>query len=259
MLKIMLVMTKDVCICRKTFIKPLDFQKLQETESEIKRRVGTDIYMFFNKHTEYDEEYAKVKELLSVRQSLLDDMFLATPEEINRLEHVNTLLGDSTKKMFRRTASLYRTLLSSYRDKEFDDDYEVIGSLKCNVDYDSEGECYGTVLKLDNDKFYGSDFGYMIALVNGMQDVENIVECHINYKETHTPNMSDKDLDCYDHWDDGVSWNEGQLNRKELEHICICYAIHVICVHNEYSLPDLLRLNDFWVEAQITCQHFVNQ
>ena len=152
----MLVMTKDVCICRKTFIKPLDFQKLQETESEIKRRVGTNIYMFVNKHTEYDEEYAKVKELLSVRQSLLDEMFLATPEEINRLEHINLLLNDSTKKMFHRAASLYRTLLSSYRDEEFDDDYEVVGSLRCNVDYDSEGECYGTVLKLDNDKFYSS-------------------------------------------------------------------------------------------------------
>lgn len=110
-----------------------------------------------------------IKKLLNVRQSLLDKIFLATPEEINRLEQVNSLLNDSTKKMFHRTASLYRTLLSSYRDKEFDDDYEVIGSLKCNIDYDSEGGCYGTVLKLDNDEFYGSDFGYMIALINGMQ------------------------------------------------------------------------------------------
>ena len=28
--------------------------------------------------------------------------------------------------------------------------------------------------------------------------------------------MSNEELDCYDHWDDGVSWNEGELNRKEL-------------------------------------------
>jgi hypothetical protein len=71
--------------------------------------------------------------------------------------------------------------------------------------------------------------------------------------------MGNEELDCYDHWDDGVSWNEGELNRKELEHICICYAMHAICVHNEYSLLDLLRLNDFWVEVQITCQHIVSQ
>ena len=246
-------------MCRKVFIKPPVHDLLKNVESEIKEIVGTDIYSFTREHSKYDEKYEKIKELLYVRQSLLDKIFLATPEEINRLEQVNSLLNDSTKKMFHRTASLYRTLLSSYRDEEFDDDYEVIGSLKCNIDYGSEGECYDTILKLDNDEFYGSDFGYMIALINEMQDIENIVECHINYKETHTPNMSEKELDCYDHWDDGVSWNEGQLNRKELEHICICYAMHVICVHNEYSLSDLLRLNDFWVEVQIKCQHFIFQ
>ena len=135
-------------MCRKVFIKPPVHDLLKNVESEIKEIVGTDIYSFTREHSKYDEKYEKIKELLYVRQSLLDKIFLATPEEINRLEQVNSLLDDSTKKMFHRTASLYCTLLSSYRDKEFDDDYEVIGSLKCNVDYGLEGECYDTVLKL---------------------------------------------------------------------------------------------------------------
>ena len=232
---------------------------LKDLESEIKKIVGTDVCSFTEGHTKYDAKYKKNKELLNVRQTLLNELFFATSEEIIRLKQVNSLLDELTKKMYHRIASLYRALMSSCRDEEFDDDYEILGTLKCNVDYDSEDGSYGTVLKLENDEFYGSDFGYMIALINKMQDSENIVECHIGYKERHTPNMSDKDLDCYDHWDDGVSWNEGQLNRKELEHICICYAMHVICVHNEYSLPDLLRLNDFWVEVQIKCQHFISQ
>lgn len=232
---------------------------LKDLESEIKKIVGTDVCSFTEGHTKYDAKYKKIKELLNVRQTLLDELFLATSEEIIRLEQVNSLLDELTKKMYHRTASLYRALLSSYRDEEFDDDYEIEGTLKCNVDYDSEDGSYGTVLKLENDEFYGSDFGYMIALINEMQDRENIVECHIGYKETHTLSMSNEELDCYDHWDDGVSWNEGELNRKELEHICICYAMHVICVHNEYSLLDLLRLNDFWIEALVKCQHFVSQ
>ena len=232
---------------------------LKDLESEIKKIVGTDVCSFTEGHTKYDAKYKKIKELINVRQTLLDELFLATSEEIIRLEQVNSLLDELTKKMYHRTASLYRALLSSYRDEEFDDDYEIEGTLKCNVDYDSEDGSYGTVLKLENDEFYGSDFGYMIALINRMQDCESIVECHIGYKETHTLSMSNEELDCYDHWDDGVSWNEGELNRKELEHICICYAMHVICVHNEYSLLDLLRLNDFWVEVQIKFQHFVNQ
>ena len=76
----MLVMTKKVRICRKTFIKPLEYQKLQNIESEIKRKVGINIHTFIDKHTRYDEEFEKVKELLSVRQELLDEMFLAMPE-----------------------------------------------------------------------------------------------------------------------------------------------------------------------------------
>lgn len=221
---------------------------LKDLESEIKKIVGTDVCSFTEGHTKYDAKYKKIKKLLNVRQTLLNELFFATSEEIIRLKQVNSLLDELTKKMYHRTASLYRALLSSYRDEEFDDDYEIEGTLKCNVDYDSEDGSYGTVLKLENDEFYGSDFGYMIALINEMQDRENIVECHIGYKETHTLSMSNEELDCYDHWDDGVSWNEGELNIKELEHICICYAMHVICVHNEYSLLDLLRLNDFWIE-----------
>ena len=246
-------------MCRKVYIKPLAHELLKDLESEIKKIVGTDVCSFTEGHTKYDAKYKIIKELLNVRQTLLDELFLATSEEIIRLEQVNSLLDELTKKMYHRTASLYRALLSSYRDEEFDDDYEIEGTLKCNVDYDSEDGSYGTVLKLENDEFYGSDFGYMFALINEMQDRENIVECHIGYKETHTLSMSNEELDCYDHWDDGVSWNEGELNRKELEHICICYAMHVICVHNEYSLLDLLRLNDFWIEALVKCQHFVSQ
>ena len=246
-------------MCRKVYIKPLAHELLKDLESEIKKIVGTDVCSFTEGHTKYDAKYKKIKELLNVRQTLLNELFFATSEEIIRLKQVNSLLDELTKKMYHRTASLYRVFLSSYRDEEFDDDYEIEGTLKCNIDYDSEGGIYGTILKLENDEFYGSDFGYMIALINRMQDCESIVECHIGYKETHTLSMSNEELDCYDHWDDGVSWNEGELNRKELEHICICYAMHVICVHNEYSLPDLLRLNDFWIEALVKCQHFASQ
>ena len=246
-------------MCRKVYIKPLAHELLKDLESEIKKIVGADVCSFTKEHTKYDAKYEKIKELLYVRQTLLNELFFAASDEFIRLKQVNSLLDELTKKMFHRTVSLYRALLSSYRDKEFDDDYEIEGTLKCNVDYDSEDGSYGTVLKLENDEFYGSDFGYMIALINGMQDSENIVECHIGYKEMHTLSMSNEELDCYDHWDDGVSWNEGELNRKELEHICICYAMHAICVHNEYSLPDLLRLNDFWIDALVKCQHFASQ
>ena len=85
-------------MCRNDFIKPLTHELLKNVESEIKEIVGTDIYSFTRKHTKYDEKYEKIKKLLNVRQSLLDKIFLATPEEINRLEQVNSLLDEPSGK-----------------------------------------------------------------------------------------------------------------------------------------------------------------
>ena len=81
-------------MCRNIFIKPLTHKLLKNVESKIKEIVGIDIYSFTRKHTKYDEMYEKIKELLNARQSLLDNIFFATPEEIKRLEQVNSLLDE---------------------------------------------------------------------------------------------------------------------------------------------------------------------
>jgi hypothetical protein len=101
------------------------------------------------------------------------------------------------------------------------------GTLSSNPDYDSEnGDTYGIFLHLDNDNFYDSDFSYMIPLVRYSEeesrgDVEkHIQSCHISYRENHTPDVIDRELD---------------------------------------SLPDLLHLNDFRIKAKVTCQHITDR
>ena len=112
-------------MCRKVYIKPPAHELLKDLESEIKKIVGTDVCSFTEGHTKYDAKYKKIKELLNVRQTLLNELFFAASEEIIRLEQVNSLLNELTKKMYHRTASLYRALMSSCRDEEFDDDYDM--------------------------------------------------------------------------------------------------------------------------------------
>ena len=87
-------------------------------------------------------------------------MFQATPQEIKRFESVNKLLNSLTKKMYRRMANLYRALIDSPKDKSFDDDYVVRGTLKYVY-----GEEEYSILILPEDSFYGSDFAYMIELI----------------------------------------------------------------------------------------------
>ena len=231
---------------------------LLEVEAEIKKLMGEQEKGSLDLRHIGAVQIEKIQDLIGTRSLILNRMFQATSQEIKRFESVNELLNSLTKKMYHRMANLYRTLIDSPKDKSFDDDYVVSGTLKyVHNDEDS-------ILILPEDGYYGSDFAYMIELIYHLLEDYNgglpeIEECSCNYLSKNTSDMTDEQLHCVDVWDDGVTWAEGHLRRPELEHIIVCHAIHDICTHKPYSIPDLLRLNDFWVEAHLVCQHIIDQ
>lgn len=236
---------------------------LQETESAIKAIVGDDpmrYYMDYPKEADID----KIHDYLSTRRMLLDRMFTYNDEEVKRFEQVNELLVDLSKQMYHRTANLYRTILRSGVDKDFDDDYEVEGTLNTGVEYDKEEGDYDTVLHLDNDNYYGSDFSYMLYVLTENDEknrysLDNIEECGVYHHEGNAPDMSDKELNCdWTFLNDGQSWIEWQQHPK-FDHICVCYALHSMFDHHLYALADIIRVNSFWVEAKIKCQRITDQ
>ena len=130
--------------------------------------------------------------------------------------------------------------------------------------YSAADNIDGNFAIINADDFYGSDFTYMLDVVHvitdkGRHSCEEIIQPSIHYNPEHTPNITDVELDCYDYLDDGVTWAESWLRHPALDPFCVCYAIHDICTHKPYSIPDLLRLNDFWSEAKLVCQHIVQQ
>lgn len=231
---------------------------LLEVEAEIKKLMGEQEKGSLDLRHIGAAQIEKIQDLIGTRSLILNRMFQATSQEIQRFESVNELLDSLTKKMYHRMANLYRTLIDSPKDESFDDDYVVSGTLK--YVYNDED----SILILPEDGHYGSDFAYMIELIyylledynGGLPEIE---ECSCNYSPKNTSDMTDEQLHCVDVWDDGVTWAEGHLRRPELEHIIVCHAIHDICTHKPYSIPDLLRLNDFWVEAHLVCQHIIDQ
>lgn len=56
-------------------------------------------------------------------------MFVGTPEEVARMEQVDARLRDLTQRMYRRSAELYRKVLTATYDETFDVDVMVEGSL----------------------------------------------------------------------------------------------------------------------------------
>ena len=144
-------------------------------------------------------------------------------------------------KMYSRIADINATSYYLADEHDFDDDEVVEGWLRVVFDDDS------SVLKLDDDDYYGSNFALMIKVLTefckgmGHEDVE----------------YSDNGINYYD---DGTSWMDAPFwNWHEFNDIIICHAVHDLTNHKSFSIPDLLRLNDFWCEVQVKFQSITQQ
>ena len=132
---------------------------LLEVEAEIKKLMGEQEKGSLDLRHIGAVQIEKIEDLVSTRSLILNRMFQATSQEIKRFEAVNELLNSLTKKMYHRMANLYRTLIDSPKDKSFDDDYVIRGTLRymfCGLE---------SILELPEDSYYGSDFAYMMELI----------------------------------------------------------------------------------------------
>ena len=184
-------------------------------------------------------KFSEVKRLLAKRMKFLNMMF--SPDEANmiRFMEVNSRLELLCRQLRERILRLQESL-HLIQNPDFDDDYEIDGELRfCYNDENS-------VLKLDDD-YYGSDFCRMIEIISTC-NYDTYWEC-IERVSPYTPSL-----------DDGASWNEPPFyGQPEFDDIIICHAMHNLSGHMGYSLPDILRLNDFWAEAHLTFQSITKQ
>ena len=198
-----------------------------------------------------------VQEMMSDRSYILELLFEkhCTPSEVARLEKVNELLLDLTNRTYQRTASLARQILSMPKD-ELDDDLTVEGKLVPDFDLPS------SVLRLEDDTYYGSDFVRMAAILQETEEYQPAmtdVYCYLERVENFTPTITDEQLGCANTLDDGTTWAEAWLRIPPLEHITVCHALHALVTHMNWSIPDVLRINDYKVEVKLTVQQYSDQ
>lgn len=234
-------------------------EQVQKIEQKILAITGKNVE-FNMEWTRSQRKCEQVSRLIWKRKHLLDKMFVATPEEVVRMEQVNNRLFELTQKMYARTEALYRKMASTTYDPTFDDDVEVEGTLKFSVC----GHC--SVLPMANDDYYGSNFYEMLSVIDWLY-VYNVLE--LDYIERcscylappyYRPDISREGLTLTGKLNDGTTWYESyQPAADKLSHLCICHAIHDLSDHKPYSIPDILRMNDFCVEVTIKHQHIVEQ
>jgi hypothetical protein len=85
------------------------------------------------------------------------------------------------------------------------------------------------------------------------------VRCYLDQIKKYTPAITDEQLGCANTMDDGTTWGEAWLLIPPLEHIIICHALHALVTHMNWSIPDVLRINDFKIEVTLTVQQYSDQ
>lgn len=219
-------------------------QELVRIESSIKMITGDNIeYMTYWWRNE--EKCDKVETLLQQRRTILNQMFTATLAELEHFRQVNEMLYNLTAQLFDRVKDLSHSS-EKVANSTYDDDYEIFGTLQVSVELETD------ILTLDNDDYYGSDFLFMNHILRLIYDGH-----HGNIEWFNADAIAGEEKPMCD---DGVSWNEYPFfDRKEFDDIVICHAVHDICNHKMFSIPDLLRINSYWAETKLILQKFVSQ
>jgi hypothetical protein len=223
-------------------------RKVQRIEKRIKRILREDnpnsdctrgsihVYDVFSLD-KYRRTREKLERLFGVRTTLLDEMFLANPIEIARLEEVNGRLQEILKTMEQKIATLYR------RDLEHPYQNDWHGEYQGYVTWDCGSKSY------EGDEVYGSDFESMIDIKYESDDTIWIKKSDEFLKypmKTDKPSMSDEELglSMKDMYED--DWKEGHWRRiPEIEHIKVCHTIHHMFNHQDLPIVDILHICNF--------------
>lgn len=220
-------------------------QELVRIESSIKTITGDNIEYMTYWWRRNEEKCDKVETLLQQRRTILNQMFTATSAELEHFRQVNEMLYNLTAQLFDRVKDLSHSS-EKVANSTYDDDYEIFGTLQVSVELETD------ILTLDDDDYYGSDFLFMNHILCLIYDGH-----HGNIEWFNADAIAGEEKPMCD---DGVSWNEYPFfDRKEFDDIVICHAVHDICNHKMFSIPDLLRINSYWAETKLILQKFVSQ
>ena len=196
-----------------------------------------------------------LNDILGMRKEIINKRFVFTPQAVVQFERINKLLTEKSAKLIAKTALLYEQMKANKRTgDDFLDDYH----LEATLDVAYRGE--DSILTMETDENGGEcDYSLMAEIFSMMPNSvskpllrfhlhdPDAVNCSFNVEELL------HDVQYWENWDKEKNWEEQWLLRiPELEHIpSICNALRGLVVHSNYSLSDILRINDIRSEVRV--------
>lgn len=218
---------------------------LQGVERMIKEIAGNgkNCNWFFDLFSE--QEASDLERLVSTRSFILDEMMPHTPEEMERFKYQNERLLQLTQEATKQERNMIQMFFHTpYREEDL-----MLYDIEKSLVFSWGDE--DAVIKMPNDDYYGSDFCYMLHLISVLiertPNCTNLINasCGLFYGEEAALKENAHTMD------DGTTWADGHLHHEAFKDICVCYAVHAACTHLPYSVPDLLRMDDFYVSVKL--------
>lgn len=203
-------------------------EQVQKIEREILALTDNTTARLFS-----ENKGAYLASLINERKEILDAMFQATPDEVKHMDKLNDKVTVITRQMYERVA-----IVNEDATKVFgNDNFEVEGCLN----YNPNDAC--ATLSMTNDDYYGSDFVKIHKVMDRLFEQGFLpVKCADFVRVSDLAN----DLDNCD-----TGYEDWQPQAEKFKHINICFAIHSLNAYHPYSLPDILRMNNFDVTVTI--------
>ena len=182
-----------------------------------------------------DDKGAYLAKLIEERKDTLDALFQATPNEVMRMDKLNDQLKAITRQMHERVAIVNEDAAKIFVDGNF----EVEGRLNYNPN------AAGAIIQLENDDYFGSDFAKIHKVIDMLFDQGYLpIKCADYIRASDLVNDFDNG-----NWE--TAYEDWQPQVDKFKHINICFAIHSLNAYHPYSIPDILRMNNFDVTVTI--------
>lgn len=182
-----------------------------------------------------DDKGAYLAKLIEERKDALDALFQATPNEVMRMDKLNDQLKTLTHQMHERVAIVNEDAAKIFVNGNF----EVEGRLNYNPN------AARAILQLENDEYFGSDF----AKIHRVIDMLFIQGC-LPVKCADFVRASDL-VNDFDNVNWETAYEDWQPKADRFKHINICFAIHSLNTYHPYSIPDILRMNNFDITVTV--------
>lgn len=197
-----------------------------------------------------DKDKFALYSLLVARRYLLDKM-MGEPSEIyvRMVSYQSNKLSLLMAKCLKQGQKMWEAIraTSSFEEK---DGYLQYSEFVLTYQVDSRL----AVLALEDDDMYGSDFYFIHRLICTLSEQTNLFDKNLMKKKLILDAIVGKDWADEDLPSEVERWNESTLFSPAFKDIRVCPAIMALHCSLPYSIPDIVRMNNFVCHTSITCE-----